>query len=190
MRNVCAEYESDGFLTCCRTGNMMRHGYYMTRNRSFLCEEEAGREDAVPSGWTVVVPHRFIVRIEEEMRSHRYSAWYLYGREVAPMGSETKRWVAERMIAWDRDSLGRPAFIAGRHISEIAEALNGRTCVCTLITARAVSDPPSDTTMRLIDRAKTQNVCLVKNDGSWENISFHRSDRGLEIMATILLDED
>ena len=190
MRNVCAEYESDGFLTCCRTGDLMRHGYYMTRNRSFLCEEEASREDAVPSRWTVVVPHRFIIRIEEEMRCHRYSAWYLYGKEVATMGSESKRWEVERMVEWDRDSFGRPAFFPGRHISEIAEALNGRTCVCTLITARAVTDPPSEATIGLIRRAKTQNVCLVKNDGSWENISFHRTAQGLEVMATILLDED
>lgn len=190
MRNVCAEYESDGYLTCCRTGNMMRHGYYMTRNRSFLCEEARRNERYVESRWTVVVPHKFVARVENELHRHKYNAWYLYGRSIPCMGSEEEeRWMAERMIGWDRDALGRPAFIPGRHISEVAEALNGRTCICTLISASAVTDPPSETTMRLINRTKTANVCLIKNDGSWENISFHRVESRLDLMATILLAE-
>lgn len=189
VRNVCAEYESEGFLTCCRTGDMMRHGYYMTRNRAFLCEEAAAKEDCIKSEWTVVIPHRFVAQIERELDDHRYNAWYLYGRSIPTMGSEKGRWMVERIIQWDRDSLGRPAFITGRHVSEVAEALNGRICVGTLITANAVTDPPSETTLRLIGRTRTPNVCLLKNDGSWENISFHRDGKTMDVMATILLGE-
>ena len=135
----------------------------------------------------MVIPYRFVTEVEKALGDHRYNAWYLYGREVRPMGSERCRWVAERMIEWDRDSLGRPAFIAGRHVSEVAEALNGRICICTLMTANAVTDPPSEATRGLIRRTRTSNICLVKNDGSWENVSYHRDGESLEVMASILL---
>ena len=189
MMNVCAEFQSEGFLTCCRSGDMIRHGYYMTRNRSFVSVDELRHEECLISRWTVIVPGRFVTAFRKELEEHKYNAWYLYGRSIPCMGSEEERWMAERMIGWDRDALGRPAFIPGRHISEVAEALNGRTCICTLISASTVTDPPSETTMRLINRTKTANVCLIKNDGSWENISFHRVESRLDPMATILLAE-
>ena len=78
MRNVCAEYESDDFLLCCRTGELMRHGYYMTRNRAFLCEDALPGETYERSEWTVILPRRFVEEVEEVMSEHLYSIWYLY----------------------------------------------------------------------------------------------------------------
>ena len=46
---------------------MMRHGYYMTRNRSFLCERALEGETYEPSKWTVVVPHRMVEEIEKKV---------------------------------------------------------------------------------------------------------------------------
>ncbi len=190
MRNVCAEYEAKGYLTCCRSGDIIKHGYYMTRNRSFLCKREAKRENCIQSEWTIVIPHVLVKEIEERLSTSKYNAWYLYGNEVGALGSEKKRWVAERMIQWEPDRYGRPSFEPAKQMNRLVDALNGRTCICILITSSVVTDPLSGYPLKLVQKSKAPNVCLIKNDGSWENVSFHINGNSYEIMATILLGEE
>lgn len=187
MRNVCAEYESDGFLMCCRTGEMMKHGYYMTRNRAFLCEDALEGETYERSRWTVILPHRMVVEVETAMSKRRYNVWYLYARAVRTMGIEDGRWVVERMICWDIDPMGMPRLDARKHASEIAEALDGRVCIGTLMTVNDVSDPPTPHELRMMQKTRTPCVCLLKNDGSGDNVSFHRGQGRMDIMATVML---
>ena len=187
MRNVCAEYESDDFLLCCRTGELMRHGYYMTRNRAFLCEDALPGETYERSEWTVILPRRFVEEVEEVMSEHKYSIWYLSAAPSEPMGAEKGRWMVERMIRWDADPYGIPRLDAKRRASEIAEALDGRVCISTLMTVSEVCDPPNAYTMRMMQRTRTPGVCLLKNDGSGDNVSYYRCDGTVGIMATVML---
>ena len=189
MMNVCAEFQSEGFLTCCRSGDMIRHGYYMTRNRSFVSVDELRHEECLISRWTVIVPGRFVTAFRKELEEHKYNAWYLYAKPVQPLGMEKGRWVVERTVKWDRDAYDRPSFSGALDASEIVEALHGRTCIGTLMTVSEVSYPPSKVTRRLLERTRTPAVCLVRNDGSGENISYYRADGMLEAMATVLLEE-
>ena len=165
----------------------MRHGYYMTRNRSFLCERALEGETYEPSKWTVVVPHRMVEEIESAMGVRRYNIWYLYAKAVKPEGEEQGRWLVERMIGWDVDQYGVPRLDARKPASEIAEALDGRVCISTLMTVSDVNDPPSPHPLRLMQKTRTPGVCLIKNDGSGDNASFYRSHGRVDAMATMLL---
>ena len=71
--------------------------------------------------------------------------------------------------------------------AEIAEALDGRVCISTLMTVSEVCDPPNAYTMRMMQRTRTPGVCLLKNDGSGDNVSYYRCDGTVGIMATVML---
>lgn len=173
-------------LRCCRTGDFVTSGYYLERNGAFVSDRGLREEGQTsPSKWTLVIPNDLSQEMKEGAEGGSKDAWYLYGRETRAMGSERGRWVVERAVSWERDPVGRIVPPTAASMDKVIEALRDRKCVGTMYVVDNLDNAES-MGKRVSVRARTPNVCLMKNDGTGTNETFHVgpecTERGLSIL--------
>lgn len=176
MAGLRVECEVDRYIFCSRTGDMIKHCFFISDSNTFVGERAVGETGTMPADVAVIVPHGIGEGIMGGGREH--SIHYLYGKRVGSVSSgESERYLIGRSLKWGRTATGVPVFDMNERFEEVrACILEGRECIASFITISDVGNGLSGHMRRMMEMVRTPIVCFASTNGSRRVATYRMRD--------------